>query len=276
MPHTITLADKATRVIAVLTVSGLAGLAGWISYHHMLLLARRSGHSGIDAHAFPLTVDGLDLIGVLVLLADRRTGRRSGWLPWTVLGVGAAASVVANIAVAPDNVVARAISGWSAIALLAAAKMLAHLFEPTTTGPTAATATLAPTEASAVAAAPEPTPSTTTPNDGGDVNDDTTDEPPRRARRASDVARRLPTGDAALARWRHIWDATKHLDAATAEAAAEHGVSLRTLQFIRAAGEEGHLDPPRALPAATNDATAALAASPAQLNHHGTVTGAAP
>jgi hypothetical protein len=272
--HTITLADKATRVIAVLTVSGLAGLAGWISYHHMLLLARRSGHSGIDAHAFPLTVDGLDLIGVLVLLADRRTGRRSGWLPWTVLGVGAAASVVANIAVAPDNVVARAISGWSAIALLAAAKMLAHLFEPTTTGPTALTATLAPTEAPAVATAPEPTPSTTTPNDGGDVNDDTTDEPPRRARRASDIARRLPTGDAALDRWRHIWHATKHLDAATAEAAAEHGVSLRTLQFIRAAGEEGHLDPPSALPAATNDATAALAASPAQPNHR--VTGTSP
>ena len=111
MSHTITLADKATRVIAVLTVSGLAGLAGWISYHHMLLLARRSGHSGIDAHAFPLTVDGLDLIGVLVLLADRRTGRRSGALPWSVLAVGAAASIAANIAVAPDNVVARAISG---------------------------------------------------------------------------------------------------------------------------------------------------------------------
>ena len=270
MPHDTTLADKATRVIAVLTVSGLAGLAGWISYHHMLLLARRSGHSGIDAHAFPLTVDGLDLIGVLVLLADRRTGRRSGWLPWTVLGVGAAASVVANIAVAPDNAVARAISGWSAIALLAAAKMLAHLFEPTqpaTTAPPAALATVAPTEAPAEARASTPGRSTNTPADRG--GNDTTTGPERR-RRASDIARRLPAGEAALDRWRHIWHATKHLDAATAEVAAAHGVSLRTLQFIRAAGDEGHLDPPAALPADTSDATAALAASPAQPNHHGT------
>lgn len=275
MPHTITLADKATRVIAVLTVSGMAGLAGWISYHHMFLLARRSGHSGIDAHAFPLTVDGLDLIGMLVLLADRRTGRRSGWLPWTVLGVGAAASVVANIAVAPDNLVARAISGWSAIALLAAAKMLAHLFEPTqptTTGPPAP-ATVAATEAPAAATAPAPAPSTNAPDDGGAVNN-ITDEPERRARHANDTARRLPSGEAALARWRHIWHATKHLDTATAEAAADHGVSLRTLQFIRAAGDEGHLDPPTALSPGTNDAAAARPASPAQPDHDGTFTSA--
>lgn len=132
MPRTRhhTLADKATRVIAVATVSGLAALAAWISYRHMLLLAERSHERGLDAHAFPLTVDGLDLIGVLVLLADRRSGRRSGWLPWTVVAIGTLASIAANIAVAPDNPIARAISGWSAVALLAAAKMLAHLFEP--------------------------------------------------------------------------------------------------------------------------------------------------
>jgi hypothetical protein len=109
----------------------------------MLLLAQRAGEFGVDAHAFPLTVDGLDLIGVLVLLADRRSHRASGWLPWTVLTVGTVASICANIAVAPDNLVARAISGWSAVALLAAAKMLAHLFEPTqstTTGEPAARA----------------------------------------------------------------------------------------------------------------------------------------
>src|SRR6266700_1176933 len=75
-------ADVATRVVAVLTVAGLAGLAGTISYQHMVLLARRNGVSGIDAHAFPICVDGLDLIlGVLVLLADRRTQRPSGQLP---------------------------------------------------------------------------------------------------------------------------------------------------------------------------------------------------
>ena len=51
-------ADVATRVVAVLTVAGLAGLAATISYQHMVLLARRHGVSGIDAHAFPICVDG--------------------------------------------------------------------------------------------------------------------------------------------------------------------------------------------------------------------------
>jgi len=107
----LTPADKLTRALAVLTVSGLAVLAARISYRHMLLLAERSHVYGLDAHAFPISVDGLELIGVLVLLADRRTGRRSGWLPWTVLGTGTLASITANIAVAPNNLVARAISG---------------------------------------------------------------------------------------------------------------------------------------------------------------------
>src|SRR5947207_16016695 len=102
----------------------------------MVLLARRHSVSGIDAHAFPICVDGLDLIGVLVLLADRRSQRPSGQLPWIVLTVGTLASIAANVAVAPNDTIARAISGWSAIALLAAAKMLAHPFEPTTTAAT--------------------------------------------------------------------------------------------------------------------------------------------
>jgi hypothetical protein len=268
------LADRAIRILAVTTVSGLAVLAGWISYHHMLLLARRSGHTGIDAHAFPLTVDGLDLIGVLVLLADRRTGRRSGPLPWAVLGVGATASLAANIAVAPDNLVARAISGWSAIALLAAAKMLAHLFEPAQPDTTGALASSADVAATAAASGPQPEPARTA---AGRDHADAAGGPPRRNGHARDSARRLPTGPAALNRWRRIWLATAHHDTATAEVARQHGVSLRTLQFIRAAGEQGHLDLPAASPDPTDtttDAGVGVAVEPASLNHHGTAADA--
>ncbi|GAA0908724.1 DUF2637 domain-containing protein [Virgisporangium aurantiacum] len=231
------VADKATRIVAVVTVSGLAALAGWISYHHMLLLARRSGQTGVDAHAFPLTVDGLDLIGVLVLLADRRTGRRSGWLPWTVLSVGTIASISANIAVAPDNLVARAISGWSAVALLAAAKMLAHLFEP------------------AEPAHRHPLPVTVTPDPSSSQISElpASEPPPDGATPVGDrewrlnngnAAGRVPTTPAAYARWCAIWAATRDLPAATRDVARAHGVSLRTLQFIRSAGEAGQLTPP--------------------------------
>jgi hypothetical protein len=245
-------ADLATRVVAVLTVAGLAGLAATISYQHMVLLARRHGVSGIDAHAFPICVDGLDLIGVLVLLSDRRSGRPSGRLPWIVLTVGTVASIAANVAVAPNNTIARAISGWSAIALLAAAKMLGHLFEPATTpepGPSrpgdsrTATPPAAAAPPGPVAAPPAPNAPAAAP-----PREDTT---PPRPGRAGDVARRIPTSPDAYARWRAVWEATRHLPAATRETARAHGVSLRTLQFIRAAGQAGHLAGPAQTPPAS-------------------------
>ena len=240
-------ADVATRVVAVLTVAGLAGLAATISYQHMVLLARRHGVSGIDAHAFPICVDGLDLIGVLVLLADRRSRRASGQLPWIVLTVGTLASIAANVAVAPNDTIARAISGWSAIALLAAAKMLAHLFEPTTTAATPGATTESPT-ATPAATATSPELATAPPNPdtppAAPPGGDTAPPPAQRRRSSGDVARRVPTSPDAYARWCAIWDATRHLPAATRDIAQTHGVSLRTLQFIRAAGDAGHLTPP--------------------------------
>jgi hypothetical protein len=262
--HHNSLADNAIRAIAVITVSGLAGLAARISYQHMLLLAERAGELGIDAHAFPLTVDGLDLIGVLVLLSDRRTRRRSGPLPWAVLTIGTLASLTANIAVAPDNIIARAISGWTAIALLAAAKMLSHLFEPNhTTEP----------ETPAVAAVSAPNAETsqdTEPLREPDADDE--DITTVRRRNPNDIARRLPTSDKALAKWRAIWDATKHLDTATPDSAAAHGVSLRTLQFIRSAGEAGHLTEPT--PPSSGTASFVPDDNPTDTNHHSTLTGA--
>jgi hypothetical protein len=233
------------------TVAGLTVLAGSVSYRHMVTLAQRSGQYGLDAHAFPLTVDGLDLIGVLVLLADRRTGRDSGWLPWTVLGVGTLASITANVAVAPPNPIAQAISGWSAIALLAAAKLLAHLLEPApASGDTPAHAHALPGHAHQPSVVSD-APGVTTPVQPADpttpVGHDP--DPPLGLKDAQPAgtdtpvtaaSRRLPSGEAALTRWRRIWAATAHLDRATPDTAAAHGVSLRTLQFIRSAGVRRH------------------------------------
>ncbi len=233
-----TIADIATRVVAVLTVAGLAGLAATISYRHMVLLAHRHAITGIDAHAFPLCTDGLDLIGVLVLLADQRAQRPSGRIPWTVLAVGTTASVAANVAVAPADLIARAITGSYAIALVAAAKMLAHLFEatrtPTTTPPPSADLTMATHEQRASDTRQVAPPVDIRPDKRG------------RPRRDPDISagRRVPTSPGAYARWYAIWQATSDQPNATRDQAHAHGVSLRTLQFIRAAGEAGHLTPP--------------------------------
>jgi len=57
---------------ATATVAGLAGIAGAISYSHMRQLAAAHGQAGWHAHAFPLSVDGIEIVASLVLLADRR------------------------------------------------------------------------------------------------------------------------------------------------------------------------------------------------------------
>jgi hypothetical protein len=86
-------ADRWISRTAVVTVVGLAGIAGALSYSHMRQLAQDHGQAGWHTHAFPLSVDGIEIVASLVLLADRRAGR-SGWLPWAA---GTAGSLAANI-----------------------------------------------------------------------------------------------------------------------------------------------------------------------------------
>ncbi len=111
------------------TVAGLASLAGAISYSHMRQLAQQHGQAGWHAQALPLSVDGLEFVASLVLLADRRRGRRSGWLPWAALITGTAGSLAANIASAHPDPVSRIIAGWPAFALLISVKLLSGILE---------------------------------------------------------------------------------------------------------------------------------------------------
>jgi hypothetical protein len=110
-------------------VVGLAGIAGAISYSHMRALAQGHGQAGWHAHAFPLSVDGVEIVASLVLLADRRVGRRSGWLPWAALFIGTVGSLAANVATAGPGTVSRLIAGWPALALLIAVKLLSGLLD---------------------------------------------------------------------------------------------------------------------------------------------------
>lgn len=122
-------ADRWIGRVAAGTVAGLASLAAAISYSHMRQLAQQHGQAGWHAHAFPLSVDGLELVASLVLLADRRHGRRPGWLPWAALITGTAGSLAANIATAHPDPVSRLIAGWPALALLISVKLLSSIFE---------------------------------------------------------------------------------------------------------------------------------------------------
>jgi len=125
----MTRADRAIRGTAGSAVAALAVIAGAVSYAHMRVLADQHGEIGWRGHAFPLSVDGIEIVASLVLLADRRVGRRSGWLVWASLAAGTAASMAANVAVGASDPIGRVVAGWPAFALLLAIKLLSGLMD---------------------------------------------------------------------------------------------------------------------------------------------------
>jgi hypothetical protein len=129
-------ADVAIRValyvITLLTVAGLAAVAGAISFSHMSTLALAHGQPGWKSTAFPISMDGLELVSSFYILAQHRAERRTGPLPWTALLVGTAASLAANIAVGGHDPIGRALAGWPAVSLLVSIKLLFSMFDPDT------------------------------------------------------------------------------------------------------------------------------------------------
>src|SRR5262245_66589555 len=123
-------ADRWIRRTAGVTVAGLAGIVGALSYSHMRQLAEAHGNAGWHAHTLPLSVDGVEIVASLVLLADRRTGHRSGWLPWAALIPGTAASLAANVATADPSTISRIIARWPPLAPLIPLKLLSGLPPP--------------------------------------------------------------------------------------------------------------------------------------------------
>ncbi|MCT2282065.1 DUF2637 domain-containing protein, partial [Micromonospora chalcea] len=107
----------------------MAGVAGAISFSHMTELALRHGQSGWKAYAFPVSVDGLEIVASLHLVVQRRAGRRTGWVPWVALVVGTLASLAANVAVGGDDLMGKALAGWPALSMLAAVKLLFSMID---------------------------------------------------------------------------------------------------------------------------------------------------
>jgi Protein of unknown function (DUF2637) len=78
----------------------LALIAGTVSYLHMHRLVALHGQPGWVAALTPLSVDGMIVAASTTLLADSRSGRNGGALPWALLAAGSVANLAANVAVA--------------------------------------------------------------------------------------------------------------------------------------------------------------------------------
>ncbi len=106
----------------------LAVIAAVVSYSHMYELALRHGEPEWRAALFPLSVDGMIVASSTTLLSDARNGRRGGLLPWTLLIIGSAASLAANVAVADPTMWSRIIHAWPSFALIGAYELLMREF----------------------------------------------------------------------------------------------------------------------------------------------------
>jgi hypothetical protein len=106
------------------SVALLAGIAALVSYGHMHALAMQHGEGRLASALIPLSVDGMIVASSMSLLLDSRLGRRGGVLPWTLLIIGAAASLAANIAVAEPTLLGRVIAAWPSFALTASYELL--------------------------------------------------------------------------------------------------------------------------------------------------------
>ncbi|HEY4850991.1 MAG TPA: DUF2637 domain-containing protein [Streptosporangiaceae bacterium] len=78
----------------------LALIARTVSYLHMHTLVALHGQPGWVAALTPLSVDGMIVAASATFLADSRSGRKGGALPWALLVAGSVASLAAKVAVA--------------------------------------------------------------------------------------------------------------------------------------------------------------------------------
>jgi hypothetical protein len=82
----------------------------------------------------PLSVDGMIVAAPTTLLADSRSGREGGALPWSLLVAGSVASLAANVAVAEPTLIGRVIAAWPSFALTASHELLTRQVRDGVTG----------------------------------------------------------------------------------------------------------------------------------------------
>jgi Protein of unknown function (DUF2637) len=117
-------ADGWIRRTTIGCVALLALIAGTVSYLHRHMLVARHGQPGWVAALTPLSVDGMIVAASTTLLAESRSGRNGGALPWALLVAGSVASLAANVAVAEPTLAGRVIAAWPSLALTASYELL--------------------------------------------------------------------------------------------------------------------------------------------------------
>ncbi len=111
------------RAFTTAAVVVVALVAAVVSYEHMREVGAAAGE-GWRSWLLPLSVDGLIVAASMTMLVRRRRGQPAGWLAWSSLLLGIAASIAANVASADPGPIPRLVAAWSPLALLLAVELL--------------------------------------------------------------------------------------------------------------------------------------------------------
>jgi hypothetical protein len=114
-----------------LAVAGLAIVAGAISFAQMTELAIKHGQTGWKAYAFPVSVDGLEIVASLYLVVQCRAGRPTSCVPWVALVVSTLASLAANVAVDGHDPIGKALAEWPVLSMLVSVKLMFSMIDHT-------------------------------------------------------------------------------------------------------------------------------------------------
>ncbi len=156
-------ADQWIRRTTTASVLLLAGIAAVVSYGHMHTLALEHSEGSWASALIPLSCDGMIVASSMALLSDSRLGGRGGILPWTLLIIGAVASLAANIAVAEPTLIGRVIAAWPSFALTCSYELLMRQIRQSAATRACAQARPSPSAASA-RPTEEPQPETASPS----------------------------------------------------------------------------------------------------------------
>jgi hypothetical protein len=116
-----------TRIVAMIVLVAMAGIAATVSYSHMQELAESAGE-GWRSYLIPLCVDGLILSSALVVFVRRQLGAPVSYLAVAGLATGILASVAANAADARPEVTAILVAGWAPVAFAWAFELIKDLW----------------------------------------------------------------------------------------------------------------------------------------------------
>jgi Protein of unknown function (DUF2637) len=121
----VTGAERAIRWSTVLAVTGVAVVAGWVSYVHAYRVVSAHGETGVLAGLYPGTVDGLIYAASMVLLDAARRAVPAPPLARWLLAAGIGATLVANVwsglAYGPPGAL---VASWPALALVGSYELL--------------------------------------------------------------------------------------------------------------------------------------------------------